>query len=62
MSPGNTTQIKRTFDRRGARAMRLEARPPARFSSLLSPKNTQIHPLAYAKTHNLVVLKNTTAV
>jgi len=29
---GNGAQ--RTFDRRGARAMRLAARPPARFSSL----------------------------
>ena len=27
-----------TFDRRGARAMEHEARPPARFSSLLNPQ------------------------
>ena len=30
--------------------MEHKARPPARFSSLRSPKNTTIHPLEYAKT------------
>ena len=34
--------------------MEHEARPPARFSSLRSPKNTTIHPLEYAKTVNMV--------
>ena len=48
----HTANIKWTFDRRGARAMEHEARPPARFSSLRSPKNTTIHPLEYAKTAN----------
>ena len=33
--------------------MEHKARPPARFSSLRSPKNTTIHPLEYAKTENM---------
>src|ERR1035441_345389 len=32
------------FDRRGARAIGLAARPPARFISLPSPKSTKNHP------------------
>src|ERR1017187_3024329 len=43
-------QLRDAFDRRRARAMEHKARPPARFSSLRSPKNTTIHPLEYAKT------------
>ena len=35
---GSMAGAQRTFDRRGARAMRLEARPPASFSSLRAAK------------------------
>ena len=38
---GPMNGAQRTFDRRGARAIRLEARPPASFSSLLAPQRAQ---------------------
>ena len=35
-APPGEPEVQRTFDRRGARAMEHEARPPASFSSLRS--------------------------
>ena len=48
--------IRRAFDRRGARARGLAARPPASSISFLSPKNTTIHPHDYLKPPKMISL------